>query len=499
MGGEGQGGFRRRRRRPRSFLFYAILWIIVPIILLSIISWAWQQKERHEQDMTIGVERIAERLIEPVAALNSADKEDIGLMVRSFSRRGRKVWLTPSPIIDEFVPPFPSIEAVWMEIEKQLASGGIEKKYLGWFEDDDLKVLDDWHDEMEERGNRRGPGSGKGGGWRMHERHMGEYEKRWRGHRDAPDEFLLLSAELSSGQWVNVAIPFNPFGFGWKPSFPFGFVFTVLLIIAVTVWAMRRAARPLTTFTKAAERLGRDVNAPPLEVKGPREVRRAAAAFNQMQERLRIFIKDRTQMLAAVSHDLRTPITRLRLRAEFMEDEVQREKMLADLEEMETMIAATLSFARDDAAAEPTKRLDIAALLQSLCSDMEDAGKPVNYHGPEAMPVAGRPTSLKRAFVNLLENAAKYGGGTVDLRLTTEDEYVVVVVEDSGAGIPVELLEKVFDPFYRVESSRNRETGGTGLGLSVVRSIIHAHGGTVTLSNRAEGGLKVVVTLPSEA
>ena len=236
-------------------------------------------------------------------------------------------------------------------------------------------------------------------------------------------------------------------------------------------------------------------NAPALDERGPREVHRAARAFNDMQTRLRSFIDDRTRMLAAISHDLRTPITRMRLRAEFVEDDEQRRKMLADLGEMEAMIAATLSFAREDAAGEAQVPLDLADLLQSLCDAAVDAGHAASYSGARRFPFNGAPTGLKRAFGNLLDNAIKYGG-VARVTLKPSEESVTVTVEDDGPGIPPEELEKVFTAFYRVEGSRSRETGGVGLGLAVVRTIVHAHGGEVALENRREGGLRAVVTLP---
>jgi signal transduction histidine kinase len=259
--------------------------------------------------------------------------------------------------------------------------------------------------------------------------------------------------------------------------------------------AVRRATQPFATFASAAERLGVDVNAPPLSESGPREVRRAAHAFNVMQGRIRRFVHDRTQMLAAISHDLKTPITRLRLRAEFVEDDDQRARMLADLAEMEQMIAATLAFARDDAASEPRLRLDLAAMVQGMVEDFQDLGAPCAYDGPEALVISGRPVALKRAIANLIDNAVKYGG-VARVGLTEQGATVRLTIDDDGPGIPEEAFERVFAPFVRLETSRSRATGGTGLGLAVARAAALAHGGAITLANRPEGGLRVTFTLP---
>ncbi|MBT3305280.1 MAG: HAMP domain-containing protein [Alphaproteobacteria bacterium] len=270
-----------------------------------------------------------------------------------------------------------------------------------------------------------------------------------------------------------------------------------VVVVVLSVWATRRATRPLARFADAAERLGLDVNAPPVDEDGPREVRHVAAAFNTMQNRIRTFVRDRTQMLAAISHDLRTPITRLRLRAEFIEDADLQKKMFDDLEQMEVMIASTLAFARDDAGDEAKKPFDLAVLLQGFCDDASDAGHAAVYIGPDRLTYSGRPIALGRVFTNLIDNAIHYGGNA-QVNLAADDQQIVITVADDGDGIPEEQLEQVFAPFHRVEHSRSRETGGVGLGLSVVRSIVHAHGGEVTLSNRAEGGLLATVILPRD-
>lgn len=267
-------------------------------------------------------------------------------------------------------------------------------------------------------------------------------------------------------------------------------------VMVLSVWAARRLASPIDRFAKAAERLGVDPDSPELEESGPRELRTAIRAFNRMQERLRRFVADRTQMLAAISHDLRTPLTRLRLRAELVEDPEMQRKMLADLDEMEGMIRASLEFARDDAKREARGPLDLADLLQSLCDDRVDAGHEAFYDGPAHLRVEGRPVALRRAFANLMDNAIAYGL-RVRLRLETGDGHVHVIVDDDGPGIPEDQREKVFQPFYRIEASRSRDTGGVGLGLSTARTVIRGHGGDIALDNRPEGGLRATVTLPS--
>ncbi len=306
-----------------------------------------------------------------------------------------------------------------------------------------------------------------------------------------PHPLLRVAVKLNDGTWLNFLSPTRPPEPLWRPGFYAPLFMGIVVAILLSVAAVAYAARPLRTLAEAAQRLGRDVAAPPVPETGPKEVRDAAVAFNEMQTSLRRFIEDRTQMTAAISHDLRTPITRMKLRAEFVDDDEQRAKMLADLDEMEAMIASTLAFARDDAAREPRAPVDIATMLAGLAADFGAI-----YAGPERLMIQAGPTAMKRAFANLLENAQAYGGDA-HVTVTDSSTTILVQIEDNGPGIPPTELERVFAPFYRLERSRNRETGGTGLGLAVARSAIRAHGGDIVLSNRPEGGLRAAVTLPT--
>ena len=308
-----------------------------------------------------------------------------------------------------------------------------------------------------------------------------------------------VSMRFPDQGWLNLIIRTPPLRPWHSDNFLVAFLAMSLAAALMTWWAVRRLTRPVTDLAAAAERLGRGVNAPPLPENGPREVATAAAAFNTMASNIRRFVADRTQMLAAISHDLRTPITRLRLRAEFLEDEDQRRKMLADLAEMEAMIAATLTFARDDAANEPAGAVDLASLARTVLDEAADANPEragaVAYEGPEHLVLQLRPVSMKRALTNLIGNALKYGDAA-RLRLEARGQGAVLILDDDGPGIPDGAQEAVFQPFHRIEGSRNRETGGTGLGLTIARSILRAHGGDVTLGNREGGGLRVVARLP---
>ncbi len=318
---------------------------------------------------------------------------------------------------------------------------------------------------------------------------------------DFPDGRLLIGLRLPHhGAWLTVGVRVPP-PLPWhSPSFLTAFALMTAVAALLTVWAVRRLTAPVRTLAAAAERLGRDVNAPPLAEDGPTEVATAAAAFNTMATRIRRFVDDRTFLLTAIGHDLRTPITRLKLRVEFIEDEEQRRKMLADLDELETMVAATLDFGRDTTTAEPVVPLDLALLCQTVLDEAADvrpeATERLVYSGPPHLTARARTSTLKRALGNLVGNAIAYGGSALLTLVPPQEGVARIEIEDEGPGIPPADLERVFQPFQRLEASRNRETGGTGLGLPIARNILRAHGGDVTLVNRARGGAKAIVTLP---
>ncbi len=272
----------------------------------------------------------------------------------------------------------------------------------------------------------------------------------------------------------------------------------LVLLISVAVLAalaVRTLTRPLAVLADAAGELGRDIRRPPLDENGPLEVCRAARAFNTMQERLIRYLDDRNRILAALSHDLKTPITRLRLRAELLDDAPLREKFLADLDEMGQMAQASLDFLRGGEDSEPIAPLDLNALLESLQEDAEDTGREVSLVGTTCQPLRCRPLALKRCLTNLVDNALTYGQ-RAEIAVTDTPTRLTLSIRDRGPGIPAAELERVFEPFYRLENSRSRDTGGTGLGLSIARNIARAHGGELTLRNHPQGGLEAVLELP---
>lgn len=307
---------------------------------------------------------------------------------------------------------------------------------------------------------------------------------------------LQVAVPLADGQWLSFATALPESGPAFSGQFLLSMGLMAVIILGVSVWAARRVTAPLASLSAAAERLGNDLNAPPVSETGTVETRQASRTFNAMQTRLRALVENRTRMLAAISHDLRTPLTLLRLRAENVSDSVERDKMLATIAEMDTMIGATLQFARDEAADEPRRRVDIAALLTSLVDNMADIGLPVTMQPAEPIIFECQTSALKRALSNLLDNAVKYGR-QAHAAIRPTGEGIEITIDDEGPGIPEDELARVFQPFYRVEGSRNRETGGIGLGLAIALTIVQAHGGHLTLANRPEGGLRARVMLPT--
>ena len=330
--------------------------------------------------------------------------------------------------------------------------------------------------------------------------HHGDWRGRYREPDFRPYE-LSISVLLPDNRWLNIRAARTDELPVWNWRSATGLVLTGFLVVGLMLWLLRSNTRPLQKLADAANRIGRGMDTDPLPEEGAREVRNTIQAFNSMQERQQRFIKDRMLMLAAISHDLRTPITKLRLQSEFVSEQDIQRKMLHTLTDMEAMLTATMNFARDDVQNEESRPVDMASLVQSLCDDLIDQGAELQCQLPERLVCECKPTGFRRMVSNVLENAVKYAGSAnVILQTETDAEsgtdWIVLTVTDDGPGIDESLFEQVFTPFYRIESSRNRSTGGMGLGLSVVRSVALHHGGQVQLQNQPEGGLKVEIRIP---
>ena len=307
---------------------------------------------------------------------------------------------------------------------------------------------------------------------------------------------LAMSIRLTSGEWLNVRSMFHrPVG-QWLPEDIAALAIAAVLVSLVAALTAVRVVRPMRALAIAAERAGRGEDQPELTESGPSEVQDTIRAFNLMQARLRRFVGDRTRMLAALGHDLRSPLTAMRLRLELIDAGEDRDRLMAMVDEMQMMAEATLAFARGDAESEPTVEIDLSEILRDLAASPDHAARIELNETLPSVKARVRPVALRRALRNLIDNALRYGG-RAEVSLEYHDGDAVFAISDRGPGLPQDRLEAVFEPFHRLEASRSRETGGSGLGLSIARTILRAHGGDVTLKNRNGGGLTATVRLPT--
>ena len=455
---------------PRSMTGQLIALLLLALALAQLLSFAILRGERQSTLDAIGREQVVERAAALVRLLEQTqDAAERRRILRAFSTRRLRFWLA-----DEAVAEDPAAEPAPL-LARRL---------------DELLEGEGPHEVLAAMG-RIGPHHHAMSRWRQ----LGEA-----GGVPAPraEPGLLVAIRRGRpGAWLNAAMllpPAHP-AFGSKPLL--ALVATALAVSLAAAFGLRRLARPLEALADAADAVGRGEPVHLPEGRGPLEIRRTALAFNRMQERIGRAMAERTRLLAAISHDLRTPITTLRLRAEMVDDLELRSRMLATLEEMQALTEAGLLLARGTAMDEPTTSVDLGALVESLADDQADLGADVVV---EPLPggrivLRCRKLALKRALRNLVENAIRYGGNA-RLALTREKERIVITIDDDGPGLASDLLERVLDPFVRGEASRSPETGGSGLGLAIARAILRSHGGDVALANRETGGLRATVHLP---
>ncbi len=310
-----------------------------------------------------------------------------------------------------------------------------------------------------------------------------------------PRRHFQVQLQLADGSPVTIDV--RPQVKPLSPWLPFVLLGQLVLMLGCTWLAVRIALQPLSRLAEAVENLDPNAHPVQLDEDGPREVAYAARAFNTMQARIAEYLKERMQLLAAISHDLQTPITRMKLRAEFMDDSAEKDKLAHDLEEIEHLVREGVAYARSiHGASETSCRINLDAFLDSLVLDYQDTGQAVSLCGKNGALIDTRPHALKRILVNLVDNALKYAGTAEVVATGSVDTGVSICVLDRGPGISVDALGDVFKPFYRLENSRNRDTGGTGLGLAIAQQLAQAIGGSLSLSNRDGGGLCATLSLP---
>jgi signal transduction histidine kinase len=306
---------------------------------------------------------------------------------------------------------------------------------------------------------------------------------------------IVASAEIAPRRWVTTAAPLPPLHLGVFVGLIFQTFVLYGFVLLTALYIGGRLAAPLAELRHAAERFDSRTTPEPIEEQGPADIQLLIAAFNAMRTRIVAMLDEKDRMLGAIGHDLRTPLASLRVRTELVEDEAERARMAATIDDMNRTLDDILSLARLGRPSEPEQKVDLPALVESVTEEFEDLGADVSVEETDRLTVAMRPNLIKRALRNLIENALKYGE-RARVRVRSEDGCAVVEVDDEGPGIPDEDIDRMFEAFTRLEVSRSRNTGGAGLGLALARAIVEAHGGSLTLANRAEGGLRAVMKLP---
>ena len=478
------------RLLPRSLYARMVLILLGGLVAAQLLSLAVHWRERGEIIMRATGMRSAQRIADIVKLLDSIAPAERRKIVSVFSSPPLRIALD--------APPLASAVGDAEKEDQAEQYAAVLRRALGEEFPIVVNVID-----APARG-APGPGYGIGPGM------MGGPGK-WGPDAGGPGQFgpggfgpgmrrfagvaLVVQASLRDGTLVTFDFRQPRESVSWPYRLLLSLVVLLAVVAVVTLFAVRWVTRPLKTLAEAAQKLGEDINRPPLDEHGPLEVSRAARAFNTMQQKLAKFISDRTRIFAAMSHDLKTPITRLRLRTEMLDDAALRAKFANDLQEMEAMVHATLDFMRGLDHREPARPIDVMALLESLQADARELGGDVRIEGAARTPYHGHAQALKRCLGNLIDNAVKYGK-TATVNVDDSPGQLRIAVCDEGPGIPEAELERVFDPFYRLEGSRSRSTGGTGLGLTIARNIAQAHGGELILRNRPAGGLEAVLNLP---
>lgn len=475
---------------PRT-LFGQTLVILLAGLVLSQVVGAWiYLGARREAVRAIGGLAVAQRVANLTHLIEEAPADWRPRIVAASSDPSFRLVLATTPVVAAADgEPSPAGETIAAFLKDELAVTGERGVRVA------LRAADQVASQPS-RGPGMGPGFGQGFGPGGHGQGFGRGMMRgqlmhaagsWRG--------IDIAVPLRDGRWLNVSTALPELGPSLSPQLIVALLAMAAIVALVATLAVRRLVAPLASLAGAAERIGRDVAAAPLAETGTVEMRQAAHALNQMQERLRRLIENRTEMLAAISHDLRTELQLLRLRAETMDPPEERDRLLATVANMEEMVRATLAFARDEARIEPVRRTDVAALLASIVDDMADAGRPVRFEAPAAPTILEvQPSALRRALTNLIDNAVNYGE-RARVSIATAADGIAITIDDDGPGIPEDELGRVTQPFYRLERSRNRASGGMGLGLAITQAAIQAHGGRLTLANRPGGGLRATVTL----
>lgn len=463
---------------PRT-LFGQIAAALFAVLLVVQLAGLWLLlDDRGRLNYKLLAEYAAQRMAGIATVLDNAEPAERPLLVKALSVQPTMLTLE-LPWATQKIDPSPDAQNFAMEARRQLAPG-LEVQMLALERVDPLLL-----------GLHPPPII----------RHDKDDDDKNREHDDPPRGKLFARTYVAQIRLQDgMVVTFHHLLPVASTALPYRLIALLLLLglstTALSIWTVRRLTRPLANFASAAAGLARNLNQPPLPEAGPQEVSLAAQAFNAMQRDIKRLVDTRAQALSAVSHDLRLPITRMRLRLEGDIAPVLKDKMERDLAEMDTMIGHTLDFLRAGSNTEALVAVNLDALLDSLVEDMEELGAVITRQGRCEQAIKARPHALRRCIANLLDNARFYGGGAIHLGVEDLGHAVQVSISDKGPGIPAAELDKVFEPYFRVEASRARHTGGTGLGLPIAKAIAEAHGGTLTLKSEVGEGVTACLVLP---
>ena len=474
----------KHRLVPDSLFWRLILVLFAGLLVSQLISMVINYEDRDQLLSRTTGRQSAQRITDTVQLLDLLNPSERNRIVSMVNVPPQRVTLRQTPIVvgDEDT----KSTSVQLFSSMLLDELGADRQIRVAQTESTTAVVD----MTQQHGMGRGMGHGRR---RMMQQQ--EYDMADDHSEQSTGISFLVQVQLLDGQWVafDTYTPKTPAVLPLRLLVTLSIFLIVVLLLSFV--AVRWLTRPLHQLANAADALGRDINQQPLPETGPVEIRQAAHAFNLMQQRLKHFIQDRTHIFAAMSHDLKTPITRLRLRAEMLDDDEQRERFERDLKEMEFMVTEALDFMKGLDTKQQQQPVNMMALLESVQADYVDAGKTVTITGTSTLPFMGFAPLLKRALVNLLDNAIFYGH-QAHIIIEDNEQFLTIRIQDEGSGIAEAEQDKAFEAFYRLEHSRNRETGGTGLGLTIARNITQTHGGEISLSNRPQGGLEVVLVLP---
>ena len=466
-----------KRLFPQTLPAWILLILIAGLLVTQVTTLYFIVEQRRSSNNLLELFRLSDRAYSLVKLMYSATPEDRARLAKGLANPNYLVTVSDTPLITSAIPSDDDLAELEDVVVSRLSKFGV----------------------LEARIYRKsaGPAASREAPDIASPEDVGEIEKEFLDLANdiSQNDRLVASVEFKDGQWLNFVMPLTPVGpLVSEENLPLLGGIAALVVI-MTIWALRRLTAPYRTLERAVRRIGEDLKSPPLPEEGSREYRSAAHAVNTMQAQLREYVEDREQLAAALAHDLRTPLTRMKLRLELLKDAGKRKALMDDLGDIEAIARSVVDFATHEVKDEASERIDFWTLVDSIVDAYPQVRFAAGSAKARGLICIGRPVALRRCVTNLVDNAVTYGE-RARIGLSGDEKEIVLVIEDDGPGIPEERLEQVFRPFTRVEGSRNRQTGGFGLGLTIARTIARSLGGEVGLENREGGGLRTELRLP---